>query len=236
MSKSTMAGMQKHKRCGVALLALSALAACGGGTDYVPPPVVPPVVNLTVTGTAATGAALAGAAIAVTCSTNSGTATSAADGTFNVVIGDGKGPCILTATKGATVLRSVTPGAGVANITPLTDMLTDYLATRAGTTAANLLTNTNGKAILSDSKALTDAQAGLVSLLKTNYNVTLSTTNFLTATITTPTGGTQSAGDKDLDLLKTNGLTTTTGTLTPAVTTTAINLAKTQPFTVTGGT
>ena len=230
MSKSA------NKQGGVALLALSALAACGGGTNYVAPVVTPPPVNLTITGTAATGAALAGAAVVVTCSTNSGTATSGTDGTFNVVIGDGKGPCILTATKGATVLRSVTPGAGVANITPLTDMLTDYLATRAGTTAANLLTNTNGKAILSDSKALTDAQAGLVSLLKTTYNVTISTTNFLTTTITTPTGGTQSAGDKDLDILKTNGLTTPNGTLTTAVSTAATNLAKTQPFTVTGGT
>lgn len=176
---------------------VSLLVACGGSND--------PASTFNITGTAATGAALAGASIAVTCSTGTGATTSNADGTFSVGISDGKGPCVLTATKGATVLRSVTPGAGVANITPLTDMLTDYLATRAGTTAANLLSNTNGKAILSDSTALTDAQAGLVSLLKTTYNVTVSTTNFLTTTIVTPQGGTQSAADKDLDVLKSNG-------------------------------
>lgn len=231
MSKRTTAGLHKRWYGGAALLAMSALAACGGGSDDVAPPA-----QLTITGTSAVGAALAGAAIAVTCSTGSGTATSGADGTFSASIGNGKGPCVLTATKGATVLRSVTPGAGVANITPLTDMLTDYLATRAGTTAANLLTNSSGKAILSDSKALTDAQSGLVNFLKTSYNVTLSTTNFLTATITTPTGGTQNAADKDLDTLKANSLTTTNGTLTTAVSTAATNLAKSQPYTVTGGT
>jgi len=211
---------------------MSALTACGGGSDNA----AAPTAQLTIIGTAAVGVALAGAAIAVTCSTNTGAATSNTDGTFNVTIGDGKGPCVLTATKGATVLRSVTPGAGVANITPLTDMLTDYLATRAGTTAANLLTNTNGKAILSDSKALTDAQAGLVSLLKTTYNVTISTTNFLTTTITTPTGGTQSGGDKDLDVLRTSGLTTTNGTVNTSVSTAANNAAKSNPYAITGGT
>ena len=231
MGKPMMTGSNKKWHAGVALLAMAALAACGGGSDD-----AAPAAPLTITGTSAVGAALAGAAIAVTCSTGSATATSGADGTFSASISAGKGPCILTATKGATVLRSVTPGAGVANITPLTDMLTDYLATRAGTTAANLLTNTSGKAILSDSKALTDAQAGLVSLLKTSYNVTISTTNFLTATITTPTGGTQSAADKDLDTLKANSLTTANGTLTTAVNTAATNLAKTQPYTITGGT
>lgn len=217
------------KAAGLAILGSAALVACGGGSG---------VPALNVNGTAAVGAALAGAAIAVTCSTNSGSTTSNVDGTFNVVIGNGRGPCILTATKGATVLRSVTPGAGVANITPLTDMLTDYLATRAGTTAANLLTNTNGRAILSDSKALTDAQAGLVSLLKTTYNVTLSTTSFLSTAIVTPQGGLQNGGDKDLDLLKANGsvvdlngspTTATKGAVTGAA-------QQTPPFTApTGG-
>ncbi len=207
----------------LAIAGLSAsLAACG--SDDASP-------SLVVQGTAATGAALAGAAIAVTCVTGNTSTTSATSGTYSAEIINGKGPCVLTATKGATVLRSVTPGAGVANITPLTDMLTDYLATRAGTSAANLLSTNNGKAILSDSAALTSAQTSLASLLKTTYNVTISTTNFLTTTITTPTGGTQSASDKDLDLLKTGNVVSADGNVNGTVLTAVkSDAAKTPPY------
>jgi hypothetical protein len=214
------------KRLAIASV-LASLTACGGSSSS----------SLSVSGTAATGAALAGATVTVTCSTGTGGTTSGTDGSYSVAISNGKGPCVLSATKGATVLRSVTPGAGVANITPLTDMLTDYLATRAGTTAANLLTNTNGKAIISDSTALTSAQTGLANLLKTTYNVTISTTNFLTATITTPQGGTQSAGDKDLDLLKTGSVIDTNGKPTTTVLTAVVTEAqKTTPYVAPTGT
>ncbi len=188
----------------------AAVVACGGGGSS--------STTLTVRGTAAIGKALDGALVTVTCTSGTGSATSNSDGSYTVSITDGKGPCILTATKGATVLRSVAPGAGVINITPLTDMLIDYLATRTGTTAENLLNNIDGKAILSDTKALAEGQASVINLIKTTFGVSLEVENFLTATITPQTGSTaQNAADKDLDLLKTNNVVTSTGTPAPNV-------------------
>jgi hypothetical protein len=232
----------------------SLLTACGGDDDPAPTTTTTTTTaatttttvattttttaSLVITGTVATGAALSGASIAVTCSTNNGAATSNTDGTYSATISGGKGPCVLTATKGATVLRSVTPGAGVANITPLTDLLTNYLATRAGTSVSNLLSTTNGTAILKDSTALTNGQADVVNVIKTTYNVTLSTSNFLTATIITPTGGTQNDADKDLDLLKAQGsLLDANGNPTTAVSNTVVTEAEKTPYSpITGGT
>lgn len=218
---------QAHKssavfKCFAIVGAISALAACGGGSSST---------QLTVTGTAATGKALDGAAISVTCKTGTGTATSNSAGNYSASITDGKGPCVLTATKGATTLRSIAPGAGVANITPLTDLLTNYLATRAGTSVSNLLSNTNGTAILSDSKAISDGQTDVANSLKTNFGVTISTTNFLSTTITTPTGGTQNNADKDLDLLKTNNLVGTDGNSSSTSVTTIVTDGQKKPYT-----
>jgi hypothetical protein len=211
-----------------AMVGVSAsLVACGGSDDDA----TSSSTTMIVRGTAATGAALSGASISVTCATGTGAATSNSSGNYSASISNGKGPCVLTATKGTTTLNSVTPGAGVANITPLTDLLTNYLATRAGTSVSNLLTNTNGKAILSDTQALTDGQNGVAAMLKTNYNVTISTTSFLTASITTPESGTQSASDKDLDLLKAANILTSDGNVTSdASTTVKTEAAKTAPY------
>jgi hypothetical protein len=253
MQSSRLSNLRLLPRFLLAVSLISSLTACGGGSDDPAPTTTTTTAAVTtttaatttttttlmvITGTVATGAALSAATISVTCSTNSGIATSNADGTYTSAIGGGKGPCVLTATKGATILRSVTPGAGVANITPLTDLLTNYLATRAGTTAANLLSTTTGKAILSDSTALGDGQAGVVNLIKTTYNVTLSTTNFLTATIVTPTGGTQNDADKDLDLLKAKGtLLDADGKPTVSVLSTVVTEAGKIPYApITGGT
>ncbi|HJW57951.1 MAG TPA: carboxypeptidase regulatory-like domain-containing protein [Burkholderiaceae bacterium] len=207
--------------------AAASLVACGGGGSDS---------SISVTGTAATGAALSGANVTATCASGTGSATSGTDGTYNVSITNGKAPCVLVATKGATVLRSIAPAAGVANITPLTDMLVEYVATRAGTTPDNLLSNNNGKAIIGDTTALNQAQTGLVTLIKTNFNITISTTNFLTATITTPQGGTQSAGDKDLDVLKAAAVITSEGKpQTTVITAVKTEAQKTTPYVATTG-
>jgi hypothetical protein len=178
----------------LAMAGLLGLSACGGGGGG-----SSSSSEMKVSGTAATGKALDGATVAVTCVAGSGSAVANAAGSYSVTITDGRGPCLLTATKGGTVLRSVTPGAGIANITPLTDILVNYLAARAGTTPESMLSSANGRAIIADTNALTAGQAAVVSYLQTTYGVTITSPNFLTVAITPPSGGTQSNSDKDLD-------------------------------------
>lgn len=179
---------------------VAGLAACGGGGGG-----SSSSSQITIAGTAATGKALDNAAIVVTCAAGAGTATSNASGKYTVTITDGKGPCVITATKGTTVLRSVAAGAGTYNVTPLTDIVVEFLAGRSGTTFATLLTNPNGRAILSDAAAMTAAQNSVIAYFKAEYNITL-TGDFLTTAITTPEGGVQSQSDKDLDNLKIRGV------------------------------
>jgi len=203
---------------------VAVVSACGGGGGS-----SSSSSSLTIQGTAAVGKALDGAAISIQCKQGSASTTSANDGFYTATISNGKAPCVITATKSTLSLKSITPGAGIANITPLTDLLTNYLATRAGTSVSNLLSNSTGTAILSDTKAIADAQTEIVNVIKTNFGVTVSTTNFLTATLTTPSGGTQSDADKDLDLLTNQGVLTSGGTAsTNVVTATQTNAAQ-QP-------
>lgn len=185
---------------------LAILGGCGGGdsTD-----------SITITGTAAIGKALSGASVVVTCAAGTGSATSNADGSYTVTINSGKGPCLLTATQGTTVLHSVASGAGVVNITPLTDMLATYLATQAGTSVNNLLSNANGRGILQSSSAINAAQNAVASIMQTDFGVTLSSNNFLTATIVP--GSSRSATDTDLENLLRAGAVNTNGAVSSVV-------------------
>lgn len=124
--------------------ATAALTACGGGSDApattsTTPPTITPTVTTKIAGTAAVGAALPNATVQIKCATGSGTATTAADGTFSVSIDNAVRPCVLSvATPSGTTLHSVleagTGTAAVANITPLTELITASLA--GGDTAA----------------------------------------------------------------------------------------------------
>src|SRR5450830_982916 len=111
------------------------LAACGGGGGGGGGSA------LTLKGTAAVGAPVVGA-VSATCKSGTGTATSNADGSFTVVINGGRGPCQQNITPvGGATLYSVTSGSGAvqtANITPMTNMLVNYLRSVPGmNTAAN---------------------------------------------------------------------------------------------------
>ncbi|WP_454726241.1 MULTISPECIES: hypothetical protein [Cupriavidus] len=115
-----------------------------------------------VSGTAAVGAALANVVVQAKCASGSGSATTAADGTFTINIADAKRPCVLSAvTPDGTVLHSVVEAGAdttvVANITPLTELVTAALAqgststffdqfdanAQARLTSANLSTSTD---------------------------------------------------------------------------------------------
>jgi len=128
-----------------ALALAAALSACGGGGGGEPAatPVVPPVTpaSLVLKGTAAVGKAVVGPVTAV-CASGTGTATAAANGSFEVAVANGKLPCVLRITDAASgvVLHSVAIGDGssaTANITPLTELV---LTQASGGTAAALYT------------------------------------------------------------------------------------------------
>ena len=114
------------------------LSACGGGGGNDASPTVVAKPATTFSGTAATGAAMAGATVSINCASGTGTATTAANGSYTKDITDVTLPCVLKATSsdGKTVLHSITtPSTGasansaqVANITPLTQLLVASLA------------------------------------------------------------------------------------------------------------
>lgn len=118
------------------LLMTAVLAACGGGGDSAPATPTTPATPaaLKVSGTTAVGAALAGASVAIQCASGSATATADAAGVYSSTLAGGALPCVLTATSadGSTVLHSVVPGTGTAevtaNVTPLTELLVAALA------------------------------------------------------------------------------------------------------------
>jgi len=188
------------------------IAACGGGGSSSGS-------DFSIAGTVAIGRALSGATVTATCVSGSGSVTANEDGSYSVSIVQGAGPCVLVATKDATVLHSIAPMPGVYNITSLTDLLVDYLATRAGTTTDSLLTNTNGNAILQDPLALTQGQTAVANYVQTTHGVTLSTANFLGASIRALLfpGGEQSETDKDLENLKAANVVGEDGTPTTSV-------------------
>ncbi|PMX95493.1 hypothetical protein C1X54_38495, partial [Pseudomonas sp. GW460-13] len=75
------------------------------------------------------GAALPNATVQAKCANGSGTATTAADGTFTISIPDATRPCVLSVTTpDGTILHSVveagTGTTAAANITPLTELIT----------------------------------------------------------------------------------------------------------------
>ena len=200
------------------LLAGSALlVACGGGGGGSGS-------TLTLKGTAATGAPLAGS-VSATCKTGTGTATSNLDGSFTVVVSGGVGPCLLAITPaGGATLYSITSGSGAtqtANITPMTNLLVNYLRNVPGMTAADpaaWFALPAAKALLADTAALTvRIVTDFVPALKTLLpSLSVADAGFLfTAFTASPTG---SPIDADLEKLKTAGIVTSTGAPSAATT------------------
>lgn len=118
-------------------LTAAVLSACGGGDGA--PSATPTVTTTSISGTAAVGAALENATVQAKCASGSGSATTAADGTFTINIANAVRPCVLSVTTpDNTVLHSVVEaGSGttaVANISPFTELITAALA-QGSTTA-----------------------------------------------------------------------------------------------------
>lgn len=85
--------------------------------------------NLTLTGTVATGSPIAGATVDVRCANSMGSATTANDGSYNLSVAYGQPPCLLQVEVqygGGPVidrLHGYATSSGVANVTPLTDVV-----------------------------------------------------------------------------------------------------------------
>lgn len=212
------------KRTAIAISAAAlVLSACGGGSD--PTSGIDSLAAQVVQGTAATGAAMPSATINATCGSASGTATTAADGTYTIKITGGGLPCVLTATSsdGTTVLHSVVGGTGtsssaaVAQITPLTELLVAQLA--AGDPAKFVSNFSSSTAISADAVAAANT-AVLAALKAAGFDVS-KITDITAGTISIGSGG--NSYDGVLDKLR-NTITaanTTLAELVTAVSTTA---------------
>ncbi len=183
-----------------------ALGGCGGGSSDSSSPAAATTAPITLTGTAAGGIAIAGGTVTAKCASGTGTATTAADGTYTLTF-TGTPPCMLQVTdpnNAANVYYSaVDAGTTTANITPLTTLVVanalgaDPATAYAGfssTTASNITSSTL-------SAAVTNVSTALASSL----NITIpSGTNPLTATFTAATEVTTgSALDSTIDALVT---------------------------------
>jgi hypothetical protein len=208
---------------GSIVVATSALVACGGGTSSGSSP------TSTVSGTAAVGAALANASITLTCKNGSGSATANSNGAYTATFAF-DGPCAITATGGAITIHSFAAGAGTFNVTPLTELLLNYIAAQLGTTVSGLLSgitsNTSYQSALSNSTVIANAQAAVAQLIKTQYGITLSSSSFLTVSFTPG----QPGADADLDTLLTAGAITANGQPTAALTAAATAAGAAAPI------
>lgn len=208
---------------GSMVFATSALVACGGGTDSGGSPVG------TVNGTAAVGAALANASITLTCKNGSGSTTATSNGAYSATFAF-DGPCTITATGGATTIRSLAAGTGTFNVTPLTELLLEYIAAQLGTSVSGLLSGITSNAsyqnALSSSTVIANAQAAVVALIKSKYGITLSSSSFLTVSFTPGTPG----ADADLDTLLTAGAITSNGQPAPSLAAAAQAAGATAPI------
>lgn len=153
------------------LLLAFALAACGGGGSS------PPPAPLKLTGTAAKGAALAGALVQVSCATGSGSATTAADGSYTVSIDGGALPCVLRAPLGdGSFVHSAIGGSGsgdfTVNISPLTELV---VARATGVEPDTLFAEFAARRSAVTTAALSDAVAAIKVTL--NGVVDLGTAN-----------------------------------------------------------
>lgn len=192
----------------VSLLALFACGGGGGGSSPTPSP-APTNVDITISGTAATGTAIPGATITAKCQIGTGAATTSGDGTYSLVVKNGKLPCLLQITNpvDGTKLHTVAIGSGVsviANITPLTEMVVArvlrndpviFFAAFDAIVAASTIT------VVTVGAAQTDVSAVLVGTVDTSSLGSFISTSLRAATAGNLTSG--DAQDKLLDTLRT---------------------------------
>lgn len=210
---------------GSAALAAMALAACSGGGAGPVATASNPAAQ-TIKGTAAVGTPLANANVTLTCASGSASTQAGADGNYSASF-DFTAPCIITASGTnngqPVVLHSVAPKAGVANVTPLTDLLVTTLASEVGASSAQALSSQLSipkvQTTLTSPVTLTDAQNTVIKIVTEAGGSASSSANFLTTPFI---AGSHSGADADLDTLAGTGVVnSSTGAPTAAATTSA---------------
>ncbi len=208
------------------------LLACGGGGGSITSPT-----SVVITGSAGSGASIAGGAVEAKCATGTGTATTAADGTYSLSISSAVAPCVLRITSADSKfvfhssVDTFSANAAKANISPLTEMVvanalgtvpSAAFATGVSTTVGSKLTSAN-----LDS-AVVAIQQALPAL-----GVSLGSINPLKDTLLTDSGSGGNAQDRAIDSLMI-GLASSNKTvadLTTLMSTSASATAATQAFT-----
>ncbi|WP_137927014.1 hypothetical protein [Cupriavidus sp. 2SB] len=158
-------------------LMAAVLSACGGGGDggsTTGGSTTTTPQAMTISGTAAIGAALPQAKVQVICAQGTGSAVTNSDGTFKISIANAVRPCVLS-TQGpdGSVLHSVVEaGTGanvVANVTPLTELITAALAQGSTETFAKFDSVAQGRLTVAN---LTTAIAAIRQLLQGSVDLT----------------------------------------------------------------
>ena len=215
-------GALRALQYGSIAMAAFALVACGGSNDGSSP-------GATVKGTAAIGAALVNASVSLTCKNGSGSATSDSNGAYSATFKFDP-PCAVTASSSTATIHSFAAAAGTFNVTPLTEVLLNYLAAQLGTTESVLLpgiaTNATYQSALTNTTVINNAVAGVTALLKKLYGITLSPGSFLTLAFTPGTNG----PDSDLDALLAGGAITSNGQPSAALLAAAIAAGAASPI------
>ncbi len=230
----------------VALILGAALAGCGGGDDGDPGELPG---SVTITGTAATviagsaPTAIGGAAVVATCARGDASTMTNADGTFSVTVTKpGVEPCVLQVFKADNFsLRSIATGSGNFNITPMTELLVQYVSAQISTVAVpvssstinspKILTNSASYAKLLSTPSLLNTSIARVSEIARNFPApatpTLAVpTDFLTGQLVARTA--TSAGNAQntfLEQLRARSVINATGALDSRTATEAIRVA-----------
>ena len=194
-------------------ITVALLTACGGSSDSSPP--VTQTTTITLSGVVATGLAVSGATVNAKCTTGTGTATSAGDGSYASTLSAGaKLPCALEVTLAdGSKLHSVTADAGTstttgndtatsvkAHVTPATELIVTALA---GGDSAAFFNGFDATAATKVTDAtVAAANTAAVELLKKGGVDLSGAGNLLNAPLTASAGGTTgNAYDQAMDAL-----------------------------------
>lgn len=224
------------------------LAACGGGAGSGEGPELADRKFVTIKGTAALGAAMINRPISVVCKLGSGAAASDDKGNFSAVVEEAVGPCVLTTTApgtGGAVLRSIAKGDGtVSNITPLTELLTRYVAIQAGldnttgigTPPFAIATSPKVANLLNTSTTYGNSVNRLISAIKTGAGASAASlaipTDFLTANLVAKSATVAVGNEQDqvLDRMRALNMVTALGEPSTAITNAVAADAKANPL------
>lgn len=221
----------KHATTPPMVMLLSILAACGGGGST-----SGSTAALTVKGTAAKGAAIAGATVAAKCNGGTGTAVTAADGTYTIELTSGSGSCVLKVSTSGGDFYSVAAGRGTtltANLTPATQLIVANLTGQDPATFYSGFSASDAAAITPT--AVDAAQTAVAAVLKNNGVDTAAAGNLLTGNLVAANGSTPgNALDQVLDAFA--GKLGSAGVTLAQLTATVVQSSPTNAVTATSAT